>query len=350
MPRTRRLIWGQTVTDPIFHPNCAVNWQDWACCSRGAGRAAGFPHRNPGGTNFARGPQDQRVNRGLADCATAYSCVWSTKRHIVECVTATELGAVFPMSKEKTTNANPLTPQRGGQDKSVATSSRTEIAEFLSAAKAVAPAATGSGRLAFALDATMSRQPTWDIACRLQAEMFDAVGKTGGLAVQLVYFRGLGECRASRWVTDTRQLAELMSRIDCRGGQTQIGRVLRHVADEGKDRGVSALVYIGDAMEENIDHLAVLAGELAMRKIPCFMFHEGHDPAAATGFREIARVTGGAYARFDQNAARELASLLRAVAAYAAGGRKALETSNAPAARLLLEQMSPGRGGSAPRS
>lgn len=224
-------------------------------------------------------------------------------------------------------------------------SSRSEIAAFLNAAKAVVPASAGSGRLAFALDATMSRQPTWDSACKLQAEMFDAVGKTGALSVQLVYFRGLGECRASRWVDDTKKLADLMSRIDCRGGQTQIGRVLRHVADEAKQKPVSALVYIGDAMEEDIDKLAVVAGELALRKVPCFMFHEGHDPAAATGFREIARVTGGAYVRFDQNAASQLAELLRAVAAYATGGRLALEKSGGSAARLLLEQLGPGKPG-----
>jgi hypothetical protein len=225
-------------------------------------------------------------------------------------------------------------------------SSRSEIAAFLSAAKSVVPTGTGAGRLAFALDATMSRQPTWDSACKLQAEMFDAVGKTGALSVQLVYFRGLGECRASRWVNDTRQLADLMTRIDCRGGQTQIGRVLRHVADEAKQKPVSALVYIGDAMEEDIDKLAVVAGELALRKVPCFMFHEGHDAAAATGFREIARVTGGAYVRFDQNAASELAALLRAVAAYATGGRLALEKSGGAAARRLLKQMPPvSRGG-----
>jgi len=222
-------------------------------------------------------------------------------------------------------------------------SSRSEIAAFLSAAKSVVPATAGAGRLAFALDATMSRQPTWDSACNLQAEMFDAVGKTGALSVQLVYFRGLGECRASRWVNDTRQLAGLMTRIDCRGGQTQIGRVLRHVADEARDKPVSALVYIGDAMEEDIDKLAVVAGELALRKVPCFMFHEGHDPAAAIGFREIARVTGGAYVRFDQNAASELAALLRAVAEFATGGRLALEKSGGSAARLLLQQLGPGK-------
>ncbi|SOE18685.1 hypothetical protein SAMN05877838_3621 [Hoeflea halophila] len=250
------------------------------------------------------------------------------------------------MAKDKTGSDNALSKRSAaGSAGNVPVSSRSEIAAFLSAAKSVVPAATGSGRLAFSLDATMSRQPTWDSACKLQAEMFDAVGKTGGLSVQLVYFRGLGECRASRWVDDTRQLADLMSRIDCRGGQTQIGRLLRHVADEARKNPVSALVYIGDAMEEDIDKLAVIAGELALRKVPCFMFHEGHDPAAATGFREIARVTGGAYVRFDQNAASELAALLRAVAAYATGGRLALERSGAKAAQLLLEQLGPGPSG-----
>jgi len=250
------------------------------------------------------------------------------------------------MAKDKTGSDKALS-KRGATAPQVnaPASSSSEIAAFLSAAKSVVPATTGSGRLAFALDATMSRQPTWDSACKLQAEMFDAVGKAAALSVQLVYFRGLGECRASRWVSDTRQLADLMTRIDCRGGQTQIGRVLRHVADEAKSRPVSALVYIGDAMEEDIDHLATIAGELALRKVPCFMFHEGHDPAAATGFREIARVTGGAYVRFDQNAASELAALLRAVAAYATGGRLALEKSGGAAARLLLEQLGPAQPG-----
>ena len=57
-----------------------------------------------------------------------------------------------------------------------------------------------AGRLIFALDATMSRQPTWDIACKLQGEMFETARALGGLDVQLVYFRGFGECRASRLV------------------------------------------------------------------------------------------------------------------------------------------------------
>src|SRR5262247_1762928 len=79
------------------------------------------------------------------------------------------------------------------------TSTRAEINAFLSEVKRRTPAAGAGlrGRLIFALDATMSRQPTWDTACRLQADMFREAAAIGGLDVQLVYYRGLAECRAS---------------------------------------------------------------------------------------------------------------------------------------------------------
>lgn len=195
------------------------------------------------------------------------------------------------------------------------------------------------GRLIFALDATMSRQPTWDLAISLQSRMFEAAAGSGGLDVQLVYFRGLGECRASRFVTDGKGLAGLMEKIDCRGGQTQIGRVLQHALKEAREKKVAALVYVGDAMEENPDTLAAAAGELGLMGLKAFMFHEGADRRAAATFREIARLTGGVYAAFDAAAPKRLADLLAAVAAYAAGGRVALEKQGGDAARLLLTQM-----------
>ena len=220
-------------------------------------------------------------------------------------------------------------------------SSKRELDAFLEAARNIAPVGSHkTGRLVFALDATMSRQPTWDTACKLQAEMFNAVGRAGGLEVQLVYFRGFGECRSSKWVVNTDQLRDLMNRIDCRGGHTQIAKVLRHTRDETVRKPVSALVYIGDAMEENVDRLCELAGQLGLRKVPCFMFQEGHDAAAKTAFREIARLSSGAYFRFDGNAANTLLNLLKAVAVYASGGVKALETSRSRESRLLLEQLS----------
>src|SRR5919112_1063393 len=212
----------------------------------------------------------------------------------------------------------------------------SEVDAFLAEAKRIAPAAEARGRLIFALDATMSRQPTWDLACQLQAEMFDAAGGVGGLSVQLVYFRGIGESRASAFVANARALRDLMVKIDCRGGHTQIGKVLAHVRREAEKRPVAALAYVGDAMEENPDHLCQLAGEIGLLGVRAFMFHEGRDPAVERTFREIARLTGGAYLPFDQSSAAKLRALLGAVATYAAGGLKALEGSKSEGARLLL--------------
>jgi len=113
-------------------------------------------------------------------------------------------------------------------------------------------------------------------------------------------------------------------RIHCEGGNTQIGRVLEHVRKEGKAAKVSALVFVGDAMEEPIDGLCAAAGELGLLGVPAFMFQEGHDPVAERAFKEIARLSNGAWCRFDAGAAAELRELLRAAAAYAAGGRIAL--------------------------
>jgi hypothetical protein len=222
-----------------------------------------------------------------------------------------------------------------------ATAQRAEIDAFIQRARTLAPPTEAGkrGRLIFALDATMSRQPTWDTACKLQAEMFRETASVGGLDVQLIYFRGLNECRASRWVSDGAGLGELMGRIHCMGGHTQIRKVLQHARGES-DRGkVAALVYVGDAMEEGIDDLAAAAGELGLRGVPAFMFHEGHDAIAEQAFREIARLSRGAYCRFDLSAAHELGELLRAAAVYAAGGVKALTAQRSAGARKLLGQM-----------
>jgi len=224
-----------------------------------------------------------------------------------------------------------------------AASSRVELDAFLSRVGELGPAvkAGARGRLVFALDATMSRQPTWDQACVLQADMFREAAATSGLDIQLVYYRGLAECRASPWITEPQRLGELMSRIDCRGGHTQIAKVLAHARRENDKAKIGALVFVGDAMEESLDDLCAGAGELGLRSVPVFMFQEGYDPVCEKAFREIARLTRGAYCRFAPGAAHELGELLRAAAAYAAGGMKALADlqANSPGATRLIEQL-----------
>ena len=205
-------------------------------------------------------------------------------------------------------------------------------------AAAPAPVKQGeTGRLIFAMDATASREPTWDRACQIQGEMFDATAALGGLSVQLVYYRGFGECRASKWVRNSMSLVRAMTAVHCLGGHTQIRKVLRHALDETQAKRVHALVFVGDAMEENVDELCAIAGELGLRGVPAFMFHEGPDPSAALAFRQIARLTNGAYLRFDASSARQLKELLGAVAVYAAGGRKALKDYSRKRGEAVLQ-------------
>lgn len=224
------------------------------------------------------------------------------------------------------------------------TSNAKEIEAFVQRARNLGPRTDGKrGRLVFALDATMSRQPMWDMACALQAEMFAETAAIGGLDVQLVYYRGLAECRASKWVSDANRLAGLMESIGVVGGHTQIGRVLEHVRKESKVQKVDALVFVGDAMEEPVDDLCAKAGELGLLGVPVFMFQEGHDSIAENAFREIARLSKGAWCPFDAGAAGQLRELLRAAAAFAAGGRVALadlsKKAGGGAAQKLLGQM-----------
>jgi len=201
-----------------------------------------------------------------------------------------------------------------------------EVEAFLrdvAALPAVKPAG-GRGRLIFALDATASREATWDRACQLQGEMFEATAALGGLDVKLMYYRGFDECKASRWLGAPAELHRAMRSVSCVGGETQIGRVLAHAVAESRRAKVNALVFVGDAMEEPVDKLCKSAGELGLLGVPAFVFHEGRDAGAARAFRQIARLSGGAYCPFDAGSAQQLRQLLGAVAAFAAGGRPAL--------------------------
>jgi hypothetical protein len=218
------------------------------------------------------------------------------------------------------------------------TAGRADIDAFLARARAptTGPAPGTRGRLIFALDATQSRQPTWDIACQRQGEMFAEAARISGLDIQLCFYRGMRECQASRWVSDEKALADMMAKIDCRSGLTQIGRILEHVRKEHARQKVQAFVFVGDAMEEQPSELYGAAAGLG---VPCFIFQEGDDPIAARVFKEIARLTKGAHCHFTAGAAQELAELLRA--AYAAGGREALLANKTGAAAKLLLQLPP---------
>lgn len=213
------------------------------------------------------------------------------------------------------------------QDKRpVAGSSNTELRAFLeqvARTPSVQPAGA-RGKLLFGMDATASREPTWDIACQIQGEMFLETAALGGLDVKLAFYRGLQDLKTSAWLSSSADLIPVMARVRCLGGQTQIERLLRYAAAETRRTRVNAVVFVGDCMEEQADAVCAAAGELGMLGVPCFVFHEGHDARAAGVFRQVAQLTRGAYCRFDASSAAHLRQLLAAVAVYAAGGRRAL--------------------------
>jgi len=234
--------------------------------------------------------------------------------------------------------------EKKGEAQLPAAGKQAEVDAFLQkvAAMPVARAGSGRGRLIFALDATASREPTWDRASRLHGEMFEATEALGGLEVKLVFYRGYDECKASRWLSRAADLHRAMRRVHCVGGETQIERVLQYAIKEADSDKVNALVFVGDAMEEKVDRLTRLAGDLGLRGVPAFMFHEGSNLIVERTFREIARLTGGAYCAFDSASAEQLKALLGAVAVFAVGGRQALADygrKTGGAALLLTQQM-----------
>lgn len=192
----------------------------------------------------------------------------------------------------------------------------------------------------FALDATASREPTWDQARQLHGELFSATLSEQTLAIQLCYYRGLGEFTASHWLTQPGALLDQMSSVTCEPGTTQIGRVIHHALEtHSASHPVRAVILVGDACEESVASLASLAGQCAIKNMPLFLFQEGHDAQTQVTFERLAHLSNGAYAPFDASSADQLRALLAAVSRYAQGGIAALRQSNTRGDQTLLCQL-----------
>lgn len=203
-------------------------------------------------------------------------------------------------------------------------------------------ASSNNSRLLVAIDATASREATWDLATTVQGEMFISASSSGGLNVRLAFYRGFDEFKVSKWTSDGSELARLMSAVRCLAGRTQIARVLRYAGEQRRESRLDAVVFVGDCCEENVDAVGHEAGQLGLLGLPVFIFQEGDDRTASRLFPQIAQLTRGAYCRFDRTSPEQLKRLLGAVAAYAAGGRAALlryGEDQGGAATLLTNQI-----------
>src|SRR5262249_17841119 len=128
----------------------------------------------------------------------------------------------------------------------------------------------------------------------------------------------------------------MMGRVMCESGHTKYGKALAHVRKEHERQKINAVVVVGDAMEEIPQQLYNAVAGLG---VPLFCFQEGDLPEVTEAFKEMVRLTNGAYARFDPGAPKHWGDLLRAVAAFATGGLTALADQRTDSARKLLGQI-----------
>jgi len=198
-------------------------------------------------------------------------------------------------------------------------------------------------RLLFAMDATASREQSWNIALEITGAMFEAV--PGELDVALAYHGGGRVREITPFSSNAKAFLDKVQQVRCTAGVTALNQVLEKATQLS---GLKALIYVGDCFEEDSTLAIELSQQLKLRGVRCFMFHDttsagqGYDvQTAATIFASIAQITGGALLPFDENSPDLVKALLEAIAVYAAQGIKALEQKRAslPAARLLLEQI-----------
>ena len=202
-----------------------------------------------------------------------------------------------------------------------------------------------SGRLIFVIDATGSRAEAWDVAQKTTANMFDDISKLnlGKLAIRVLVFRGSSDPQDvvadTPWHTDAKKLQAGMKEIGCMGGSTQfVGSFKRILTEKAQDS--DTIIMIGDSFEEEVKDVLKQADKFKAQKSRVFAFHEGYDPHAESVFKDIAERTGGAFAKFDANS--NLSALMKAAAAFAAGGEKGLSrlaSAGSKEAGLLQSQL-----------
>lgn len=186
-------------------------------------------------------------------------------------------------------------------------------------------------RIGLIVDATGSRQASWEDAQRVQGRMLESLGRTGRVLLRLIYFGG-GELTACAWSSDHAALSAHMAAVRCRKGHTQILDGLRRFLREGEE--AESIILVGDAFEEDAGSAELLAALLRDSGAKIFAFLEGDDAHAARIFRKLAEATGGRFARLG--AELPLGALCEGVVLLTAHGREGLRRLKHEKARLLL--------------
>jgi hypothetical protein len=210
------------------------------------------------------------------------------------------------------------------------------------------PSMRGNPRVILAL-ANHGRSPGWDRAKVLQRQMFTAAGGSG-LEMKFAYFgpdnaAGVRRWRiTTRWISDPEDMAAVMDRVECTCGcYVHIGNVLAQATKEAEERPLRAVIVVGDAFHDDpdgLDEAAISANRLRRAGTQVILIQLADDPDTARSLQYLARVSGGAYFRFDtKTQERQFSDMWDAVSAYTTGGEEAVRAKGGQAATLLLEHL-----------
>jgi len=188
--------------------------------------------------------------------------------------------------------------------------------------------------IGFLIDATGSREDTWEQAQGIQAKMFKSAAGLQTIRLRLAYFGG--DCLNSPgWMNSPARVAKHMAAVRCRTGLTQIIEGLHSFIQEAPENRAAAIILVGDAFEEDADQAEHAGTMLKKMGIRVFSFIEGNDPTAQSVFQRLAEITGGKFAKFGSDL--PLSDLCEGVALLTSGGEKALDRlKNQNVRRLLL--------------
>jgi hypothetical protein len=197
--------------------------------------------------------------------------------------------------------------------------------------------------------ANHGRSPGWNRAKVLQSQMFDAAAGNG-LEMKFAFYgpddaAGVRRCRiTTRWITNPDDMVRVMDRAECNCGcYVYICDALGQAVKENEDRPMRAMIIVGDAFHDDpdgLDEAAISANRLRRAGTRLFLIQQGDDPITARGLQYLAKVSGGAYFRFDpRTQEQQFSEMWEAISAYAAGGEEAVKATGGHAATRVLEHL-----------
>lgn len=208
---------------------------------------------------------------------------------------------------------------------------------------ALLQSAAPRARLVFALDATGSRQVTWETCAVPLTDALLTALPGHQLDVALAWYGG-GRVTFTGFTSHLGTLRDRAAGVRPKAGRTQFLEILTRCVLQTE--GVKVVCLVADTFEESPPLALKLADALKARGTRLLILHDSASQTfgGAEIFAQMAERTGGAVLPFDASALPRMKDLVGAIGVLAVGGTPMLEArqETMPAAKLLLSHL--GRG------